>query len=267
MHKQELISVILPCFNGEATLEETLNSINSQNLAIELVFINDGSTDRSLEIFKKYKFNENIHIKLLNRDNKGFLFSLDEGIRNASGNYIARIDADDIWCSNHLELIMNEFRANNDLVLVGSNAEIINNKGEIIGTYELPQKHEQILKFMLKDSPFIHSSVIYKKQSYLASKGYLIGNDLFSTLITDYHLWFELSKLGKCKNIPEKTLFYRRSSNSMSRSPDKQLMYKARLRGMKIVSAYYTCYPVYSFLQNLKVRLRIIQYYLISAWT
>lgn len=264
MPSSNTISVILACYNGEDTLEKCLDSINRQNISFELVFIDDGSIDNTLSIFKKFKFKKDIYVNLITRQNKGFMHSLDEGIKNSKGSYIARIDADDIWCDNHLSLLMQEFEENRKLVLVGSSAHIINEKNEILGIYKTPEKNEEIIKFLHKDSAFIHSTVIFKREAYFNTIGYIIGDDKKALIVTDYNLWFELTKLGQCKNIPDRTVYYRVSSQSMSRTIDKYINYSARYMIMKKVNDYYKTYPVYSFFQRTKVKIRIVQHYLIS---
>jgi glycosyltransferase involved in cell wall biosynthesis len=264
MQNPEKVSVVLSCYNGANTLEKCLQSINMQSINLELVFVNDGSSDNTLNIFKNFKFNENIKLKLISRENKGFMYSLDQAIKNSTGEYIARIDADDIWQHNHISLIMNEFNKDNNLVLVGSSAYIINEQDEIIGTYKTPQKNTAIIKFLHKDCPFIHSSVIFKKEAYYQTSGYVIGNDICSMMVTDYNLWFELSKIGRCQNIIDKTIYYRVSDKSMSRSINKFLNYSARYMIMTKVHKYYKIYSIYSFFQRLKVQLRIAQFSYLS---
>ena len=266
MYHTELISVILPCYNGALTLEKCLKSVNSQNMSLELIFINDGSTDTTLSIINNFKFNAKINLKLISRENKGFLFSLDEGINKSTGEFIARIDADDIWADNHIVLLKNEFQKNQDLVLVGSAAFVIDDNDNIIGTYKVAQKHEDIIKHLHMDSPFIHSSVLFKKSDYQKTVGYLIGKDMKSMHIADYNLWFEFSKIGICENIHEKTIYYRKSNNSMSRTVNKQINYSARLTVMRRVNNYYKRYLLFSLLQQLKVQIRIAQFYLINTF-
>lgn len=260
MKKTNKVSVVLACYNGEKTLEKTLQSINNQKYNIELIFIDDGSKDSSLEIFKKYKFSENCQTRLITRENKGFLYSLDEGIKLSSGDFIARIDSDDIWLENHLLLIMNEFDKDDDLVLVGTQGLEIDDKEKTIGELNVPIGVSNIIKYLHKDSPFIHSSVVFKKEAYEKTPGYLIGDSISAMHISDYNLWFELSKIGKVKNLTARTILYRVSPNSMSRKISKIINYKARYLIMKKVNSYYKKYSFFSFIEILKVKLRICQY-------
>ena len=116
-----MFSIILPVYNAEETIEETLNSIKNQDYTdFELIIINDGSTDNTLEIINAFiGKHKRIDINLISRPNKGFMFSLEEGIKIAKNKLIARIDSDDIWEYNHLNTMMACFN-NNNIVLAGS---------------------------------------------------------------------------------------------------------------------------------------------------
>lgn len=254
------VSVILPCYNGESYLKECLSSINSQSCSFELVFINDGSTDNSLKIFNDFLFKDNITVICVDRENKGFLYSLHEGINLSTGNLIARIDADDYWFDNHLVNIVDKFKSDESLVLVGSQCIFIDSNSKVTGRSTLPTNHKDIIKYLHKDSPFIHSSVVFKKHEYNNNKGYNIGHIESLQHIADYNLWFELSKLGKCANLSSPTVYYRLLNNSMSRSINKKNNYLIRYQLMLKVNRYYKKYFFYSIFEILKVRIRILQH-------
>jgi glycosyltransferase involved in cell wall biosynthesis len=98
-----LISVVLPVFNAEKYVTEAVQSILDQTFSnFELILINDGSTDGSLKILKKFKKNDN-RVVLISRKNKGLVASLNEGISLARGEWIARMDADDIALPQRFE--------------------------------------------------------------------------------------------------------------------------------------------------------------------
>lgn len=95
------ISVVISVYNGEKYLSEAIESVLNQTYKdFEFIIINDGSTDNSLEIIKKYQ-NQDERIVLISRENKGLVSSLNEGIEKAKGKYIARMDADDICLSTN----------------------------------------------------------------------------------------------------------------------------------------------------------------------
>ncbi len=258
MENRYSVSVILPVYNTASTLYDCLKSINDQKLKLELIFVNDGSTDGSLKVFKDFNFRDTISIKVINRVNKGFLTSLNEAVELSSGKYIARIDGDDIWANNHLKNIITEFKKNHDYVLIGSQCFFINNFKKIIGHSKLPMNHKNIIKYFHKDNPFIHSSVVFSREAYFKTGGYYRGSDPFYSHIADFNLWFELSKHGLCKNMKQKSVYYRVSEKSMSRTMDKIINLKSRLFVMSNVNNYYQSYIYYYMLQKFKVLMQII---------
>ncbi len=114
------ISVIVPCYNSENTLPETIESILGQCLNnVEIMVVNDGSTDSSLEIAEKFaKENENICI--ISKENGGVSSARNEGIKQAKGKYIIFLDADDILCKGSLNAIIKKIKETNADMLVWS---------------------------------------------------------------------------------------------------------------------------------------------------
>lgn len=235
MSESRNVSIILPCYNGEEYLIETLNSINNQIFEeqIELIFINDGSTDSSLEIFNTFSFKKNITTKPINRLNKGFIYSIEEGIALAKYDLIARIDADDTWHNNHLSTLIPLFEDMN-LVLVGSRARYIDYRGNLIGKSKKKGNARQLL---LKDNPFIHSSIVFRKKIYQTlNNPYRIKgefSDKIKSHYGDFHCFIQFAKAGRIKNIDQITLNYRVLNESMSRSNNKLESMKMRLHLMK----------------------------------
>lgn len=209
------LSVLLPCYNAEDYLFQTLESIDSQDYdRFELVFVNDGSTDSSLDIFESFVWREGIDVIIISQDNNGFLFSLLKGMKVCSGDIIARCDADDVWHSSHLQRGVQALTQNDKLVLVGSSARLIDGKGAFIGD------SLRILnpkRYLLRDNPFIHSSVLFKRAAYeKLSQGY-DSDILLRELFADYILFVRLSAIGDIRIFEKPSLDYRVLQNSMSR--------------------------------------------------
>lgn len=259
--RQINVSVVLPCYNGADTLQETLDSINIQSYPVfECVIINDGSKDSTIHIINNYKFRKGISKIVIDRENKGFLASLEEGIEKSSGFLIARIDADDLWSVDHLQSIVNCFRNDEELVLVGTNALVIDDSGNVITKTTLPLSNRDIRRYLLKDNAFVHSSVVFRRDAYYKTSGYLCGSGEFYKHISDYNLWTELSLIGKVCNLKTESVSYRFLENSMSRTINKAINYKARRYVM--CKAYKGIHlNFFYFLINLiKVDLKIIYY-------
>ena len=239
---------------------QTLESIKRQTYVnYELVFIDNSSTDNTLEILNLFldKNKEIVNTVIKNKKNIGFIRSLELGLESVNGDFIARIDADDYWTENHLDSIMYKFINDSSLVLVGANALFVNCHNKIIGKSKYCLNNNSIVKGMMKDNVFIHSSVVFKKKVYYLTSGYDVDYKEGSQLISDYNLWFELMKFGGVSNIRERTVFYRVLESSLSRNINVIINYQARLFVMRNVYNYFKMNWIYSMFQRNKVILMI----------
>mgnify|MGYP004495417193 CR=1 FL=1 len=116
-------SVVIPMYNSEKTIERTIHSVENQtryDLIDEIVVVNDGSTDESIDIIKKMMLS-NSKLKLLDKSNGGAASARNLGIKNAKNRFIALLDADDIWTSKKIE-VQNKILENNLFIkALGSN--------------------------------------------------------------------------------------------------------------------------------------------------
>lgn len=202
------ISVILPVYNGAKYLKEAINSIINQSFAgFELIIINDGSTDNSLNIIKSYKDDR---IKLIDQQNTGLSAALNNGIRFAQCECIARMDQDDISHPERLEKQLEFMKNHSQCVALGCNAEIIDQDGNYIYTSNQYLNWNEI-KNHLPTTPFFHSSVMFLKTAYSQANGY-------PQIRTDEDTVFfnRLSRFGEFNNLPETLIKYRLSPGAMS---------------------------------------------------
>lgn len=126
------ISIIIPVYNVEKYIEKCLNSILEQsNIETEVILINDGSTDNSLDILKKYAEENPKIFKLINKSNGGQGSARNIGLEKAKGEYILYVDSDDYLCSNQLLKIYNQAKKTNADILVFNNY-IVDEKNKII---------------------------------------------------------------------------------------------------------------------------------------
>ncbi|HAS7841575.1 TPA: glycosyltransferase family 2 protein, partial [Vibrio cholerae] len=118
------ISVVMSVYNGEKYLGEAIDSILKQTFSdFEFIIINDGSTDKTLEIIKSYMKKDD-RIVLVSRENKGLIVSLNEGLDLAKGQYIARMDADDISIKSRFEKQIEFLDSNPDIGVCGTWVEV-----------------------------------------------------------------------------------------------------------------------------------------------
>ena len=208
------ISIVLPCYNSQKFIYDTLVSINNQdyNGPLELVCIDDGSTDNTLQIVKKFKFNNKIELVLISRKNKGFLYSILEGVEKVKGIHST------YWFRWYL--VTKSFKCFNELfqkksvVLVGSKPILIDEYGHIIG--EEKTKKNPVF-FLMKDNVICHSSIIFNKTAYLLTRGGYANDLKLNEHFADYFLYIKLAQIGDVINHNEfPTLYYRVLSNNMS---------------------------------------------------
>ncbi len=208
---QPLVSVILPVYNGEKYIAEALNSIVNQSYKnLEILVINDGSTDHTESIIKSIA---DQRIRLINNiENKGLVFSLNKGIELSSGKYIARMDADDIAMSERIELQLQKFEGNKDLIICGTGINFFGS---------LNFKRPTIKNFLITliDSHFAHPSVMIEKS--LLIKSNLKYDTNVKLYFEDYVLWNEILKyhnyrLNCFENIDISLLNYRTHESQFS---------------------------------------------------
>jgi len=198
------VSVVMSVYNGEKYLKEAIESILDQTfIDFEFIIINDGSTDSSLNILKEFEQKDK-RIKVISRENKGLVISLNEGVKLAQGEYIARMDADDVSDPKRLEKQL-KYAQNEGLWVCGTWAKKVNDKGEAIGDMNYPPSSKKIKSYALLHNPFIHPSVIFKKDIFEKVGGY---NQNFKN-IEDYELWTRIVFKYKTGNMSEMLLSYR----------------------------------------------------------
>ena len=210
--KKNLISVIFPIYNASNYLDESLQSILSQTYKdFEVILINDGSTDDSLEKCKKYQ-KEDSRIKIINNKHQGLTKSLNDGIKFSTGKFIARQDADDISKVNRFEKQINWFSSSNNRVLCGTNGYVVSPNGKIRQNNVITFSHDKIINKLKYTNCFMHTSVMFLR---LAAEKFNFYNENLK-YAQDYDLWWKLSTLGEVGNIPEKLVTVKRLKDSIT---------------------------------------------------
>jgi len=224
------ISVILPVYNGGKYLKESIDSILNQTFNnYELIIVNDGSTDESLDIIISYK---DERIKLINQKNTGLSKALNNGIKLAIGKYIARMDHDDISYPERLKKQFEFMENHSEYVAIGTWANYISKDGEFLFTWKPPCKSEDLKKGLPNICPFVHSSVMMRTDALKIVGGYKdVGRYFYQE---DLLLWIDLAKKGELYNIPEALVKYRVTPSSIQQRSHNYFSYQ-----MEIVKKYY----------------------------
>jgi glycosyltransferase involved in cell wall biosynthesis len=195
------LSVIMPVYNAEMYLDQSIQSILNQTFRdFEFIILNDGSTDRSLEIIEKYRNIDN-RIVLISRENKGLVVSLNELIEESRGKYIARMDSDDISLPYRFESQLNKMSKGYDLV--GGGIIKFGDEGFIFMEY--PSYLLKILIAFIRSNPFAHPAVMYSRDIVVSLGGYHHVDHA-----EDLDLWIRfLDKNVQMTNLEIPVLMYR----------------------------------------------------------
>lgn len=216
MNNNILISVVMPVYNAEKYLDEAIQSILTQTYNnFEFIIINDGSTDKSLEIIEKYK-NQDERIILISRENKGLIYSLNEGINKSKGKYIARMDADDISLPERFQKQIIFMEANSEIGVCGTWLEVFG-EGRKTTFWKIPLINKELKLKLIFSVPFAHPSIIMRKE--IIDKYGLRYKEQYKNA-EDYKFWLDFSKHTKFANISQVLLRYRYLETSVSRIAD-----------------------------------------------
>lgn len=204
------ISVILPAYNCENYIEAAIESILNQTYKnFEIIIIYDVSSDQTLKKINFFKKNKKI--KIVNGNSSGLIGALNLGLLHSSGEFIARMDADDISHMDRFKKQLN-FMIENKLDLCGSHYDEINNIGGILRTKYVPISQWSIQHYLLFTIPFAHGSVMLRK-AFLDANNLKYSSDV--THAEDYKLWVDCYSMGaRFGNVNEILYQYRRLPNS-----------------------------------------------------
>lgn len=227
----DLISVILPVYNGASYLSESINSILNQTYNnFELIIINDGSIDNSEAIINSFSDSRIVYIK---NTNQGLAASLNQGIKLAKGKYIARQDQDDISLPLRFEKQVDFFNKNPDVVLLGTRAIIFTNDNQLYGKHNHSTITSQLHFDLMFDNPFVHSSIMFLKNvtEYVG----LYNED--KSLFEDYEFWSRIANYGKICNLKDELVKYRHHDLGMSKANDFKKNNSLLIQNQKNISA------------------------------
>lgn len=223
------VSVVMPVFNGESFLQEAIDSILNQSFQnFEFIIVDDGSIDKTNDIIKSYNDDRIILIK--NGDNLGITKSLNMGIKRAAGDYIARMDADEISDPARFERQVAFLDTNKDIGVCGTLTKTIGR--EVESTWRYPLDHDHIRASLLFHCCLVHASVMIRNNILKINN--LFYNEQFD-FAQDYEFWVRLSKITRITNIDEILIRYRMHNNSIGAKHNaKQLKFANHIRENQI---------------------------------
>ena len=212
----EFVSVIMPVYNSGKFLSEAIGSIlNQSHTQFELIIINDGSVDDTEKVISNFADDR---IKYIYNDkNKGIVYSLNKAVELSKGKYIARMDGDDIAFTDRLQLQLQEFNRNPQLIVCGGWYQTLYKK-KVLNTVKLPVSNDHIKAALLFENPICHPAVMFKRLVWENAGGYVADE----VNCEDYGLWCRAVNMGDFLNIPAPLIRYRLHGSNISSSKIKE---------------------------------------------
>ena len=200
----------MPVYNAERFLKKSIESILEQSYGnFEFIIIDDGSTDKSFQIIESYN---DCRIKAYRQDHRGVTITLNKCIALSEGNILVRQDADDFSSEDRFKLQLDYLEENPNVYLLGSSSYLIDDKDRIIKQIAFPHDNGTLQQVLLKFNPFIHGSVMIKKDILKAVGLY---REQF-LLDQSYDLWLRISEKSMISNLPQFLYYYRVWDKSVS---------------------------------------------------
>jgi glycosyltransferase involved in cell wall biosynthesis len=209
------ISVVMPVYNAEKYLKESIESILGQTFTnFELIIIDDGSKDGSRKILDKFSESDNrVHL-IKHPANKGLVESLNDGLAAARGKYIARMDADDISLPDRFKrqlLFMEEYLS---IDVLGTQIQIIDSSGKRLQRTWFKPISTQDVKWLLGHGAVIAHPSVFIRRRNIPSEGYIKS----TWPAEDYDMWQRIYTKHNIANLPEVLLQYRILDSGISQS-------------------------------------------------
>jgi hypothetical protein len=200
------VSVVLPVYNGEPYLVEALNSILRQTFEdFELIAVDDASTDNSRSYLEEAA-RRDARVCIVDGPGRGLVDALNLGLARARGEFIARMDADDVSQSTRFAQQVEYLRANPQIAVVGSAITLIDATGKLIREIDYPLTPVEVDRFLIETgSALAHPAVMARRNALREVGGY---RSLFQHA-EDYDLWLRLAEGHSLANLPDRLLRYR----------------------------------------------------------
>ncbi len=236
--KDGLVSIITPCYNGSKYISKTIDTVLAQTYTDwEMIIIDDGSKDNSIDIIKAYAEKDQ-RIRFLQQKNAGSAAARNNGIRICEGQYIALLDADDLWDAEFLEKQI-KCMTENDAVCVYCSYRLIDENGQEI-------KRPVMSRKMITDKDMMITNYIGCLSGLYNAKKYgkIYLREEFRSIRDDYAYWCDIVKLeNKAYGNPEILASYRILSNSTTGNKfklvPKQFQFYRRYCGHGVIKSAY----------------------------
>lgn len=230
MKKNPLVSVIMPVYNGEKYLSAAIDSILGQTYKnLELIIVDDASEDNTTSIIKNYQKKFSGIIKgIFLKKNVGESAAANVGFRLSSGEFVARMDADDVSHLERIEKQVKFMQKHKEVVVLGTQGEVIDKNGTIVGNKRFPCDHDEIYRLYAIIHPMLHPSCMFRR-ILLPYKNKLWENTHEPN--DDYFTLFKLLNYGKFANLGECLVCYRiHGGNKSLQDAKKKILNSIKIR-------------------------------------
>ena len=216
---EKLVSVIISTYNtDEIFLRKSIESILEQTYKnLQIIIINDGSSNTDDMVIKSYNDNRITYIK--HEQNKGLIYSLNEGLEEAKGEYIARMDSDDIATRDRIRIQVDYMEKNKDIFMTSTFFRMIGAENKKIVNSLI--KPEEIKCELLYRTPILHPGVMIRSKKLIESKLKYSSNALH---MEDFELWTRVAEVGKIAIIPKVCMLYRIHQNQIGNAHKEKQM-------------------------------------------
>lgn len=212
------VSVLMPAYNADKYIADSINSILNQTFKnFELIIIDDGSQDKTWDIIQAFVAKDSRITAFKNSKNSGISFTRNELIRRSSGEFLAWQDADDVSIESRLELQYAFMKANEDVGICGGFLEFFNSTG-VISIRKYSANDNELRNSIFRYSPVSQPVAMLRKSIVLQTNGFDEG----LVQAEDLDLSFRIGRISKFANVQSVLLRYRQSSGSISSSKLKQ---------------------------------------------
>lgn len=216
------VSVIMPVFNGENYIINTLETIFEQSLLpFEVIIVDDGSTDNTVEILEEYKNNNKLAlgiVKIYKQDNKGAGAARNLAIEKSSGNWLAFLDSDDKWLPDKLMIVKSEIESNHGIGIITHNEfeenEMQPDKKQFVARHKNYDDSKKLFLQLIRGNLFSTSCMVIRKDIVIKAGGF--DQTLLSA--QDYDLWIRCAEFSEAVYLEEALAIYLIRSDNITRN-------------------------------------------------
>lgn len=241
-----LVSVVMATFNEPACyITKSIESILNQSYSnLELLIADDSTRQETIDVIDNYAKKDNRIIVIRQQEKMGFVKALNEALKLVHGEFIARMDGDDISRKNRLELQVEYLQRFSNVDILGGAMDIINENEDIISFRNYPLGGIRLHCWSIMRNPLAHPTVMFR--AFIPRSG--LFYDTSQKKAEDLEFWLRLKKKGfTIKNLSEKLVYYRTGMEFVQRRGREQFLYSYRARKKNFIWRY----PIFSILSLL----------------